>query len=211
MKISQLSAESRVTVASIKFYLREGLLPSGERTSANQTSYGDEHIQRLRLIRSLIEVGGLSIATARDVIGAVDNPDLPLSEVFGIAQRAISDADLYAPVPPDSAGLRHVDEVISRAGWKVGNENPGRAGAARVLDTYAQIGQERLTEISPQFIEAAELIARADLAAVASNTDVSGMAHTVVVGTILGDALLASLRRIAQEHISRELFPQTPD
>jgi hypothetical protein len=89
----------------------------------------------------------------------------------------------------------------------VSNENPGRAGAARVLDTYAQLGQEHLGDIPPQFIEAAELIARADLTAVARNTDVADMAHTVVVGTILGDALLASLRRIAQEHVSYQLFP----
>jgi DNA-binding transcriptional MerR regulator len=210
MKMSQLSAESGVTVASIKFYLREGLLAAGERTSANQASYGDAHVQRLRLIRALIEVGGLSVATAREVIAAVDAPDLPLSWIFGIAQLAISDADLYLPVAPESAGRRQVDDAIARAGWMVTPENPGRAGAARVLDTYAQLGQKHLNEISPQYIEAAELIAQADLAAVARNTDIGDMAQTVVVGTILGDALLASLRRIAQEHVSYQLFPPIP-
>jgi len=210
MKMSQLSTESGVTVASIKYYVREGLLSAGEHTSANQASYGADHIHRLRLIRALIEVGGLSVATAREVITAVDTPDMPLSWIFGVAQMAISDADLYSPVAPDSEGRHQVDEVIARAGWTVTEENPGRAGAARVLDTYAQLGQEHLNEISPQYVEAAELIAQADLAAVARNTDVGDMAQTVVVGTILGDALLASLRRIAQEHVSYQLFPPTP-
>jgi DNA-binding transcriptional MerR regulator len=210
MKMSQLSAESGVTVASIKFYLREGLLAAGERTSANQASYDETHVQRLRLIRALIDVGGLSVATARDVLNAVDTPELPLSWVFGVAQMAISDADLYTPVAPDSAGRRQVDEAIARAGWTVTEENPGRAGAARVLDTYAQLGQEHLNEISPQYIEAAELIARADLAAVARNSEIGGMAQTVVIGTILGDALMASLRRIAQEHTSYQFFPPNP-
>ena len=208
--MSQLSTESGVTVASIKYYVREGLLSAGEHTSANQASYGADHIHRLRLIRALIEVGGLSVATAREVITAVDTPDMPLSWIFGVAQMAISDADLYSPVAPDSEGRHQVDEVIARAGWTVTEENPGRAGAARVLDTYAQLGQEHLNEISPQYVEAAELIAQADLAAVARNTDVGDMAQTVVVGTILGDALLASLRRIAQEHVSYQLFPPTP-
>lgn len=210
MKMSQLSTESGVTVASIKFYLREGLLPGGEHTSANQASYGDDHVHRLRLIRALIEVGGLSVATAREVISAVDAPDMPLSWIFGVAQLAISEADLYAPVDPGSAGLYQVNEAIARAGWTVSEENPGRAGAARVLDTYAQLGQEHLNEITPEYLEASELIAQSDLAAVARNTDVSDMAQTVVVGTILGDALLASLRRIAQEHVSYQLFPPTP-
>jgi hypothetical protein len=78
-----------------------------------------------------------------------------------------------------------------------------------VLDTYAQLGQEHLNEISPQYIEAAQLIAHADLASVARNTDVGDMAQTVVIGTILGDALIASLRRIAQEHTSYQFFPPT--
>jgi len=210
MKMSQLSSESGVTVASIKYYLREGLLPAGEHTSANQASYDETHVQRLRLIRALIDVGGLSVATARDVLTAVDTPELPLSWVFGVAQMAISDADLYSPVAPDSAGRRQVDEAIARAGWTVTEENPGRAGAARVLDTYAQLGQEHLNEISPQYIEAAELIAQADLAAVARNSEIGDMAQTVVIGTILGDALMASLRRIAQEHTSYQFFPPNP-
>ena len=53
MKMSQLCETSGVSVPSIKFYLREGLLPAGERTSATQAEYGPEHVERLRLIRAL--------------------------------------------------------------------------------------------------------------------------------------------------------------
>ena len=210
MKMSQLSTASGVAVPSIKFYLREGLLPAGKRTSANQATYNDTHVQRLRLIRALIEVGSLSVATARGVLVAVDSPDLPLSHIFGAAQLAISGTDLYAPVAEGSAGRRQVGAAIARMGWSVTDENPGRNGAARVLDTYAELGQAHLNEIAPEYTEAVELIARADLAAVARCTEVGDMAETVVVGTILGDALIASLRRIAQEHMSNQLFPSTP-
>jgi len=85
--------------------------------------------------------------------------------------------------------------------------NPGRRGAARVLDTYADLGQKHIGEHLPAYAEAAELIARADLAAVAHHADVADMAETVVVGTVLGDALNASLRRMAQEHVSYQVFP----
>ncbi len=207
MKMSQLCETSGVSVPSIKFYLREGLLPAGERTSATQAEYGPEHVERLRLIRALIDIGGLSVATAQRVLEAIDSPDLPLSYVFGVAQYAISDTSLYADVPEGSAGTTQVNDLIESTGWLVSDENPGRRGAARVLDTYADLGQNHIGEHLAAYAEAAELIARADLAAVAHQTDVADMAETVVVGTVLGDALNASLRRMAQEHVSYQVFP----
>ncbi len=206
MKISQLCDLSGVSVPSIKFYLREGLLPSGERTSANQADYGDAHVERLRLIRALIDVGGLSVATAHRVLEAVDSPELPLDYVFGVAQYAVSDTTLYEEVDAESQGLRTVDAAIERMGWTVTPENPGRQGAARILDTYSGLGHEHLAQISEGYAQAAELIARSDLDAVAQRDDVRDMAETVVIGTVLGDGLVASLRRIAQEHISHQLF-----
>lgn len=207
MKMSQLCETSGVSVPSIKFYLREGLLPAGERTSATQAEYGPEHVERLRLIRALIDIGGLSVATAQRVLEAIDSPDLPLSYVFGVAQYAISDTSLYADVPEGSAGTTQVNDLIESTGWLVSDENPGRRGAARVLDTYADLGQSHIGEHLAAYAEAAELIARADLAAVAHHADVADMAETVVVGTVLGDALNASLRRMAQEHVSYQVFP----
>lgn len=207
MKISALCEASGVSLPSIKFYLREGLLPPGERTSATQAEYGPEHVERLRLIRALIDVGGLSVATAHRVLAAVDSPDLPLSYIFGVAQYAISDASLYDDVADDSPGAVMVAATVEKLGWVVSDDNPGLRGAARVLDTFAELGQSHIAESLPQYAEAAEIIARGDLAAVARTTDVADMASTVVVGTILGDALNASLRRMAQEHVSYQQFP----
>lgn len=207
MRISELCEVSGVPLPSIKYYLREGLLPAGERTSATQADYGPEHVARLRLIKALLEVGGLSVATANRVLAAVDSTDLPLSYTFGVAQYAVSDATLFEAVAPLSPGLQLVGELVDRRGWTVSADNPGRAGAARVLDTYAELGHEHLAEVTDEYADAAELIARSDLAAVARSGGVAEMAETVVVGTVLGDRLIASLRRMAQEHVSYQLFP----
>ena len=207
MRISELSAATGVTVPSIKYYLREGLLPAGELTSANQASYGENHVERLTLIRALLDVGGLPIATAKQVLAAIDTPGLPLTWVFGVAQHAVSDASLYAPVEGETEGTREVQRVIAQRGWHVSPENPGVHGAARVLDTYARVGHPDLARIWEGYAQGAELIARADLQTVGFSDDVTAMAETVVVGTILGDALVSSLRRMAQEHISNQLYP----
>lgn len=207
MKVSELCQVAGVSLPSVKYYLREGLLPAGERTAANQAEYGPAHVERLRLIRALIEIGGLSIATARRVIEAIDTPDLPLSYVFGVAQYAISDASVFAEVADDSPGLARVDALLAERGWAVTPDNPGRHGAARVLDALAGLDRSNVVDQLEHYADAAERIAQADLAAVGAAGDLPAMAETVVVGTVLGDTLLASLRRLAQEHVSYQVYP----
>lgn len=207
MRVSELSSRTGVPVPTIKYYLREGLLAPGVATSANQSSYSDEHVRRLALIRALVDLGGLSIATVGDVIAAIDDPDMPLSYVFGIAQLAISDTDLHDPLDEADPHLATVDALTERMGWTVSADNPGRMGVARVLEAYERAGHPELAEIWDGYARGAELIAQADLASVQRQHTVADMAETVVVGTVLGDAMLTSLRRMVQEHESYRLFP----
>ena len=75
-----------------------------------------------------------------------------------------------------------------------------------MLDTFAAIGRDDLLALLPGYAAAAEMVAHGDLAAVtASGPDRRPMVETVVVGTALGDALFAGLRRIAQEDMARRL------
>lgn len=208
MRMSELSSTTGATVPTLKFYLREQLLHAGERTSPNQAQYDETHVRRVRLVRALLEVGGLSVARAREVVAAVDAGTLPLSSVFGVAQRAVTmPAPLADEAPTPTEGDRLVAELCAARGWQVYSNNPGLALAARVLDTYAALDQERLHAVLEPYAEAADLVARADLAAVAAAPDETEMTNVVVVGTVLGDALFAGLRRIAQEAESLRRFP----
>src|SRR5262245_36454982 len=90
MSIAELSGRSGTSIPSIKYYLREGLLPTGNATGRNQAEYDEAHLHRLRLIRALLDVGGLSIAAVRDVLTAVDTPDLPGHHLLGAAHCAIA-------------------------------------------------------------------------------------------------------------------------
>ncbi len=75
MKISELASRSGVTISSIKYYIREGLLsagtPLGDGSAKNQASYGDQHLKDLALIRALRERAGISIASLRRVLSAI--------------------------------------------------------------------------------------------------------------------------------------------
>ena len=206
MKMSELSDRSGVAVPTIKFYLREGLLAPGERTSPNQSAYDDSHVERLRLVRALIDVGGLSVAATSAVLAAVDNTGMPLDWAFGVAQQALpavgADED-------DAEALGVIDELIAERGWRIDPRNPGRATAARVLARYEALGLSHLRDGVGDYLRAAEIVAASDLTAVIASPDRSTQVETVVVGTVLGDSLFAGLRRIAQEQRSHELFDPT--
>ncbi len=55
LKISELAAEAGVPVATVRHYLREGLLPEGEKTSRNMAYYPADLVDRIRLIKRLQE------------------------------------------------------------------------------------------------------------------------------------------------------------
>jgi len=207
MKVSELSSRSGVAIPTIKFYLREGLLAPGALTSPNQASYDDSHLARLTLVRALIDVGGLSVASVRRVLAAVDDTGMPLDWAFGVAQHALPGVIPEAGAEDTSFGTTVVEALLAENGWRISADNPGRATAARVLSTYDRLGHGNLVEVLPAYLRAAEIVAEADLGAVATATSRAEMVETVVVGTVLGDSLLAGLRRIAQERASDQHFP----
>ncbi|TDN91624.1 MerR family transcriptional regulator [Microbacterium sp. BK668] len=206
MKISQLSEHTGVPVATLKMYLREGLLHPGAKSGPNQASYDETHVARVHLAQSLVRVGGLSIASAREVIAAAAS-DLPLVETFGIAQRAAS-GDARALDDGETAALARVREVT--ADWDLHGspegEQVGTRMAARALAALERSGQPPAPSWLERYAAAALLVAEADLDLVDARDGRDAKAQTVVVGTVLGDHVFAGLRRAAQEHISNTRY-----
>src|SRR6478609_2232158 len=210
--MKELSESSGVPVATIKYYLRERLLPAGERTHPNQSDYGDAHLRRLRLIRALIDVGGLSVASARAVTSLLDLQTSSIHEILGLAQHAMSP---LLPQPTDAEFDRAgqlIRDLVDRLGWRVSPGNAGWAGATAVLSTFAALEQPGLIDVLEPYARAAESAARADLDAVAAAGDRDSMVETAVIGMVVGEALTLHLRRMAQEHVSlQRLSRRTAD
>lgn len=100
MRIAELSRATGVPVPTIKYYVREGLLPPGELTSPNQAQYDQGHVRRLKLVRALIEVGGVSVAAVRDAVRRIDAPDVDLHAKLGATHYLLGAA---APLSIDAA------------------------------------------------------------------------------------------------------------
>jgi DNA-binding transcriptional MerR regulator len=73
LKMSELAERSGVSAATIKHYLREGLLGSEDevvRTSRNMAYYPQSFVERLRLIKRLQEERFMPLRVIRELIGA---------------------------------------------------------------------------------------------------------------------------------------------
>lgn len=200
MRMAELSERSGVPVATIKYYRREGLLPPGEATAANQALYSQEHVDRLRLVRALRDVAGLPVAAIREVLAAVDDPARSLHDVVGAAHRALDpDGEDVAEDP-----LARVEAVVERAGWQVSATAPARHSLARALQALDSLDVPAGPEVLDRYVEAADLVAAGEVAATLGPADRSreAVVTSVVVGTVLFEPVLTSLRRLAHEHHS---------
>lgn len=205
MRIAELSRLTGVPVPTIKYYLREGLLPPGELTSPNQARYDDRHVRRLRLVRVLLDIGRLPIATIRQLLVALDQPDPDVHKVLGQALPSVaSGKESIDPEVVQDARAR-IDKLADERGWLVRKNGPARQAAAEVIAAFEQVGAD-VGILLEQYADAAETIARYDLEFVGRAADAEGMLYSAVVGSILGDSLLAALRRLTEEHESAKMF-----
>ncbi|MGW7437787.1 MerR family transcriptional regulator [Streptomyces sp. NPDC054849] len=213
MRIGELSRRTGVPVPTIKYYVREGLLPPGELTSPNQASYGDVHERRLRLVRALLEVGGLSVAAIGEVLGAIDDKEQPVHKLLGAAARSLvpefGDGRGDGGGAPDAETVlarERVARLIEERGWRVERGSKAAEALVSALASLARVGHGGFVDVLDDYVEAAERVGRADLDYTARRVAREDLVEAVVVGTVLGDAVFAALRRMAQVDASARTF-----
>ncbi|GAB20232.1 putative MerR family transcriptional regulator [Gordonia effusa NBRC 100432] len=199
MQISELAATTGHTVATVKFYLRTGLLPPGERTSATRATYDADHVQRLRLIRALIDVGGLSLAQVQQVLEVLGGEDRSPTEVLGAAYFALA-----GRAPTESDG--RVRKVLVELGWAPLSHDPYLARLEEVVIALDDLGVPISDDALRTYARAAMDVATVDIdrADISSNqmTNLSKGLTTMAAGTILYEPILTGLRRLAHAEIT---------
>ncbi|MGX5213940.1 MerR family transcriptional regulator [Streptomyces violaceus] len=206
MRIGELSRKTGVPVPTIKYYVREGLLPAGELTSRNQASYEEAHERRLRLIRALLDVGGMKVAEIADVLAAVDDPERPLHKVLGAAADRMGGTAADHDDDESTAARAAVADLVARRGWRTHESNPAATDLSRALAALTRLGHGTFAELLDTYAEAAEQVAQADLAYVDRRVAVEDMVEGVVIGTVLGEAVFSALRRLAHVEASAGLY-----
>ena len=207
MRISELARHAEVPVATVKYYLREGLLHDGVLTSATQAQYDQTHVSRLRLVRALLGPGGLTVTVTRRVLSQLDDPPSSTHDLLGQAQAAVT-----PPAPPD-ADLAEVHRLMRRWGWRPEEKDgDSQAMLAAALTAAADADFLLPPAVLDRYAEAMLSAAEAEIAGVPTDSP-EEMVRYVVLGTVLVEPLLLALRRLAEQEASARRFvdPAEPD
>ncbi|MFD7783940.1 MerR family transcriptional regulator [Streptomyces nojiriensis] len=209
MKISELSRRTGVPVASIKYFLRQGLLPAGRATAATLAEYGEEHAQRLRLIKALTTLGGLSIAATREVLGAVDQAHSSESALGAVsyalpvpvaAQGAVGhDEDEADEAGADTTAGAEVAELLTALDWQAPGTSPHVKGLTVALEELRRLDAQYAPGELAAYARLAESVARLDLERAAGLDDPVALAERAVIVFAICAPVFELLRRLAQE------------
>ncbi|HEX4814328.1 MAG TPA: MerR family transcriptional regulator [Nonomuraea sp.] len=205
--MAELSETTGVPIPTIKYYIREGLLAPGRPTGRNQADYGEEHVRRLRLVRTLVEYGGLPIAVIGDLLARAHDPGREAFELLAAAQETVIPPAEPRPGPHADRAEESLRELLSRRGWRPAPDDPAYRTAAGVLAALGEIGREDMLEVLDAYADAAERIAEADVRLLGPDlSDRERVVEIVVVGTAVGDTLVAALRRLAQAAVTERTY-----
>ena len=169
LKISELAERAEVPVATVRHYLREGLLPEPVKTSRNMAYYPPEFVERIRTIKRLQEERFMPLRVIKDTLLAERTPEAELLERFEVPARALKRLAEVGVLSPDSDGYSQADvriiEAIARfraEGW---NETTGFGArdVARLMEGLAPVVADELALMVERFSamepdQAAELL-----------------------------------------------------
>ncbi|AKJ10577.1 transcriptional regulator [Streptomyces incarnatus] len=207
MRLAELSRRSGVSTATIKYYLREGLLPPGRQVNPTTAEYDEAHLRRLRLVRAMIQVGGIPVATVREVLRNVDDYALGRTIRLGAALWALP----QVPEPDENdafvqAAHREVDELLDRLGWSnaklLTTISPSYRSLVVAVAAFRRLGYDWGFELLASYGRLMHEVAKLDLDVVETHPSEAEKAETAVLGSVLTEPMLQALRRLAQEEES---------
>lgn len=191
MRISQLSERAGLPVGTVKFYLRTGLLHHGRATSATQAVYDEKHLERLRLIRALLEVGRLSHAEIQRILDATSDGGNGIDDAHrSTAPHADGDEEL---------DLSDARAVVSNLGWTVADDSPHVVHLARALNAVAAVDLPASPERIRVYADAAAQVARSDVQCV-GEVPPEDQPRVAATSAVLFEQVLSALRSLAFEN-----------
>ncbi|MEU5631310.1 MerR family transcriptional regulator [Streptomyces rishiriensis] len=211
MRLAELSERSGVSTATIKYYLREGLLPPGRQLNRTTAQYDEEHLRRLRLVRAMIQVGRLPVATVREVLGHVDDDSLGRTIRLGAALWALPQ------VPEPDADDEYVraahleaDDLLGTLGWTnarlLTSLSPAYRSLVVSVAALRRLGYEWDAELLVSYARLMHRAASLDLDFVETQESEAERIETAVLGAILLEPMLQALHRLAQEEESARRY-----
>lgn len=198
--VSELAERADVPLATVKYYLREGLLVAGRTTGPRRAEYDDSHLRRLRVLRMLREVGGVPVSSLRQIVDALDDDTLPVHDAMALIADVISARP--DPGEQDPASLQMVDEVFAATGWTgIRPESVDRLRLAELVSMLNGPGPLGASvEVLGFYAGLADQLAAAEIALVDHSAERSRQLEDMVTGSVVYGQVFTLLRQLGHEH-----------
>lgn len=210
MRLAELSRRSGTPRSTIKYYLREGLLPAGAPTARNQARYGPEHVERLALIRALRDVAGLPLEAIARVTRELERGwegDAVGEALLAVGPRPAP--AVAAEDAPELAKLRaEVREFVAALPWTSGNERHQYVDeiAAALWQVRRYLYPDYAVSNLARYAQVAWLLSEAEYELVpggaptpvrARGDDLAEPTRRAILGSLLFERIFVALRRSA--------------
>jgi hypothetical protein len=149
-------------------------------------------------------VGRLPVAAIKKVVDAVQDESLPVHQLLGTAQYALSPTVEPEPTPEWDTARAQVDALLDRLGWQVTPEAPARNELAQTVIRMRQLGLA--ADLTPYAEAADRLVTEVELDTIPYDGPRDAAVEALVLGTVLYGRAFDALRRLAQESESARRF-----
>jgi DNA-binding transcriptional MerR regulator len=112
LRMGELAEASGVSAATIKHYLREGLLPEPVKTSRNMAYYPAEFVERIRLIKQLQEERYMPLKVIKDLLD--ENPERARA-LIELGDQLLARVQAGERERVSAAEIRHLYEIPQEA------------------------------------------------------------------------------------------------
>lgn len=92
MRIGELAARTGLTVKTLRFYEKAGVLPEPARRPSGYRDYDDDALARLRFVKAA-QAAGLTLAEIREVIAVREASGPPCRHVTAVLDAHAADLD----------------------------------------------------------------------------------------------------------------------
>lgn len=200
MYVSELAAAADVPVATVKYYLRAGLLPPGVVVGPRRAEYDGSHLRRLKILRMLREVGGIPVATLQQVMDALDDTERRPHEVLCLVADALTHTS--PDLTPDESSRVMVDGALGEANWS--GVRPDAAARLQLEALVRLLTSEGPLSVDPAalafYVHLTDALCRAEIEFIGDAGTGSGTLEDMLAGEAMFGQVLALLRRMGHEH-----------
>lgn len=143
MQIGKLATEAGVTVQTIRFYERRGLLPEPQRRESGYRLYGEEDLHRMRFIHQAKALG-FSLDETREFLRMRTRGLCPCADVVKVGEQHLRDVE--QEIETLQGFRRELRRAIRK--WKTSGRQKIEAGAfcaliERTMKEGARQGREQ--------------------------------------------------------------------